>query len=151
MTVPPAGVHALGYWEEADTNPVDGVATILAPKRDADTGEVTLLQSDTPCDSAIIEAFRVERGSGPAVMKVGQTMREVKHTDPSSLSELESRGREPIDELEQLGLVELVKVSAETNSGDESLVDFDLRYKDLTLPTHDPKQDIYSVPRARRA
>jgi hypothetical protein len=151
MSLPPAGVHPLGFWEEANTDPFEGVPVILARKRDPDTGEITnLLESDTPADGMIIEGFRVERASGPAVMNIGHTMRQVKHTDEGSIKELEARGREPIDELDELGVVRLNSVKATLDVNDESAVSFDLGYIDLTMPTRDVKTEVFAVPRNRR-
>ena len=151
MSIPPAGVHPLGFWEEANTDPFEGVVAVPARAIDADTGEITdLLATYTPADGMIVEAFRVERGSGPSVMTIGQTVREVKHTDPSSLAEIRARGREPIDELERLGIVRLDGVTAESNAEDESQVDFDLTYIDLTTPEHDAKQNTFPVSRQRQ-
>lgn len=151
MSVPPAGVHQLGFWEEANIDPIDGVVAVPARAIDADTGEIKdLLASYSVADGLIVEAFRVERGSGPCVMQIGQTVREVRHTDMASLAEIKARGREPIDELEVLGIVRLDGVTATPNAEDESQVDFDLTYVDLTTPEHDAKQNTFPVSRQRQ-
>ncbi len=83
---------------------------ILAEWVDPDTGDITMLnQTRTPVDGAIIEGLRVDRGSGSAVMDVGQTLRKVRHTDDSSLGEIPERARDGVRELERLGLIRFEK------------------------------------------
>lgn len=78
---------------------------ILADWVDTTTGDVTRLnRTRTPVDGAIVEGLRVDRGSGPAVASVGQTLRKVRHTDDSSIGEVPERARDGVRELERLNL-----------------------------------------------
>lgn len=95
---------------------------ILADHINPDTGEITnLLASRTPVDGAVIEGFRVDRGSGPAVLNVGHTLRRIRHTDDSSLAEVPTRARDAVVEMERLGLVRFEGATTELNEEQDGL------------------------------
>jgi len=144
MTIP-AGVLPLSAFTELSGVPLGGPIPILADLMDPTTGDyLSLTKGRSPVDGAIVEGFRVERGSGPAVQNVGHTLREVRHTDASSIAEIQSRVRDGVQHLERAGLARLQKVDVEV-TGD--LAEVTAWVQDLTLAAQSPEAKPYAVVR----
>lgn len=145
----PAGVVPLGSFTEVSGSRARKPIPILADYVDELSGQVTrLTEGRTPVDGAIIEILRVERGSGPAVKENGHTMREVRHTDESSLSELKARLRDGFRRMEVAGLVQIQETTVEVNEGIGDAVTLSSRIRDLTLPPEDQEATrTYAVTR----
>ena len=114
------------------------------------TGDIPLkylLTSRMPVDGMIIEGLRVERNSGPAVEFVGNTVREIRHTDDPSMSEVPGRIRDGLRTLEEAGLVKMRKV-VRFDLGDRGdAVHFEVNISDLTLPNGNADATTYAVSR----
>lgn len=149
--IPPAGVVPLGSFQEFPASREVKPIPILADYTDPVTGDITrLTESRTPVDGAVIEVLRVERGSGPAVREVGHTMRQVRHTDDSSLNELRGRLQEGLRRMERAGLVALQGTGVKRTDGHPDSVEMTGEIKDLTtseLDTNKPETRTYAVPR----
>jgi hypothetical protein len=148
--IPPAGVVPLGSFVETISAPAKRPVPILADYTDPLTGEVTQLnRTRTPVDGAIIEVLRVERNSGPAVREVGHTLREVRHTDDSSLAELRGRLRDGLRRMERAGWITLLNTEVKRNQSRDG-VEMTGEIQDKTaaqLDTNRPEIRTYAVPR----
>lgn len=149
----PAGAVPLGSYVELVTSPAAKPIPILADYTDENTGEITrLTEGRTPVDGAIIEALRVERNSGPAVREVGHTMREVRHTDDSSLAELRGRLKDGLRRMEKAGLISLQETTVTRSGPLDDGVEMTGRIKDMTasqLDVNQPETRTYAVPRGQ--
>lgn len=147
----PAGAVPLGAFVELPTAPPTPAVPIFADWVDPLTGDTPLgmLQSTrTPVDGAIIEGLRVERESGTAVMNVGTTLRQIRHTDDTSLSECKGRTRDGLLELEKEGLVKLISANVQVG-GIGDAVELDVTIKDFTVDQGQPTDRVYSVARGK--
>jgi len=141
----PIGSMPVSAFDETPAPRTPSPVPILADYVDPETGEiVALLASRSPVDGALIEGVRVERGSGPAVELVGNTLREIRHTDDSSVAEAQSRARDGVRELERLGLVRLATVNVAVES---DAMQVDVEVVDLTIAAGAPNTRTYAVPR----
>jgi hypothetical protein len=130
LVIPP--LVPVSYWVAQSFEKSGDPVPILADKVDPSTGEIVdLLASHTPVDGLLIEAFRVEAESGPALDGAGHTLREVRHTDDSDLSEIDARTRSAVKHLVDLNLVSVTKVQVERTSFDG--VECTAYVKDLTI------------------
>lgn len=143
----PAGAVPLGAFTEFPVTPGAAPLPVLADFIDPLTGDfLDLLASRTPVDGAIIEGLRVERNSGPAVALVGTTLREIRNTDATSLSEVRGRTRDGLAELEREGLAKLVSATVELNSQGDS-VNVAAKIRDFTVDQGQPSDRMYAVAR----
>jgi hypothetical protein len=146
----PAGSTPLGAFAESPSPPGLTARPILADWIDPLTGDIPLaylLKSRTPVDGAIIEALRVERGSGPAVEFVGNTLREIRHTDDTSLSEAPGRLRVGLKTMEDAGLVRMLRVTRLELTARGDGMDLEVQISDLTLPSGKQDATTYAVSR----
>jgi len=135
VSFPPAGV-ALGAYGLVDVSPLEGPPVILADHIDPETGDWDdLMISHTVFDGMLIEAYAVERNSGPAVEFVGHTLREVRDTDPSAVGEFKSRAQLPVDELERTGMCKLLSAKPVV---DGDTVELEIVVQDLTMASDGP-------------
>lgn len=147
----PIGALPLGAFREHLASREERPPPILADYVDPNTGRITkLLTSRSPVDGAIIEGLRVERGSGAAVVDVGQSLREIRHTDDASLGEVFGRAQDGVRELERLGLARLQSVK--TTLVEPDTVEVEATILDFTLAASDPNAEggrtrTYAVPR----
>ncbi len=149
----PAGSTPLGAFVESPNPPGLKAVPILADYVDPLTGDIPLrylLTSRTPVDGAIIEGLRVERGSGPAVELVGNTVREIRHTDDTSLSEAPGRVRDGLRTLEAAGLVRMRKVTQVSIGDRGDSIYLEVKISDLTLPSGKSDATTYAVARGAR-
>lgn len=78
VVIPPAGVTPAGFFVPETYADPAGPPAILADPIDPSTGEfLSIARSYDPTDACVIEALRVERGSGPAVLEEGNRIRDV--------------------------------------------------------------------------
>jgi|SRR6478735_6551476 len=146
----PAGSTPLGAFVELQSPPGLPAKPILADYIDPLTGDIPLkylLTSRTPVDGMIIEGLRVERNSGPAVELVGTTVREIRHTDDTSLSEAPGRVRDGLRTLERAGLAKMRKVTRFELSAQGDGISMEVNVSDLTLPSGNPEGTTYAVSR----
>ena len=148
----PAGAVPLGSFQEFPASRARSPIPILADYIDEVSGDISRLdEGRTPIDGACIEVLRVERGSGPAVREVGHTLREVRHTDPSSLAELKGRLRDGFRRMEKAGLVKVESIEVKTLENAADSVEMSGEIKDLTLAEQDVNGNnnvrTYAVPR----
>ena len=145
MTTPAAGTHALGSFDVVAITPPEGPVPILADLIDPVTGDFAdLLRSAKVSDGLLVEAYRVERGSGPAVNEVGHTLRKVRHTDEGAVAEIKARAVKPVEELADAGVLELRSISVEVDE-DEAVLD--LAVRDLTEPDVEESRKPFTIPR----
>lgn len=142
--MPYAGSTPLGYYVETVEDESALPVPILADYIDPDTGDIIRLnEGRMPIDAAIIEGIRVDRGTGAAVLEVGQTLRKVRHTDETSLAEIPTRARDGVEELERQGLVRFESVvGPDLNPKDESSASYTAYIRDLTVSASDPASRI---------
>jgi hypothetical protein len=148
--VPP--LVPVSFWTAGDFERAAGPVPILADMLDPDTGEFkSLVRSATVVDGALVEAYRVEANSGPALEGAGNSLREVRHTTDADLAELRGRARSAVDHLIALGLVEFTK--ATTERADETIgadtVELQAWIKDLTLQNDLTDAKPFTIPRRR--
>jgi hypothetical protein len=144
----PAGAVPLGAFVETFVTPGALAVPILADYTDPLTGDTplaNLLSTRTPVDGAIIEGLRVERGSGPAVQLVGNTLRQIRNTDPTSLSETKGRTRDGLLILEQQGLAKLITAAATLGDRGDAIT-MDATIRDFTVQGK-PEDRTYAVSR----
>jgi hypothetical protein len=131
-SVPSAGTSPASAYELQDYTPQLPPPAILADLIDPLTGEyASLLTSANLADAMVIEAVRIERGSGAAVRDLGNRFAEITHVDGSGPEVVESMARQALDPAREAGVVELVRVTVTPNADDPSELDTVLEYRDL--------------------
>jgi hypothetical protein len=131
-SVPSAGTSPASAYELQDYEPQLPPPAILADLIDPLTGEYdSVLRSANLADAMVIEAVRIERGSGAAVRDLGNRFAEITHVDGSGPEVVESMARQALEPAREAGVVELVRVKVTPNAEDPSELDTVLEYRDL--------------------
>ncbi len=134
-SVPPAGTSPASAYELQEYVPQLPPPAILADMIDPLTGEyASLTASANLADAFVIEAVRIERGSGAAVRDLGHRFREITHVDGSGPQVVDSMARQALEPARQAGVVQLVRVSVSPNAEDPAELDTLLEYRDLLAP-----------------
>jgi hypothetical protein len=142
-SIPPAGITPASAFVEATYPPQEPPAAILADRINPLTGEFeSLLEGSSLADSMLIQALRVQRGSGAAVRDVGNRFREVSHIDGLGLEVITSMAREAAAHAERAGVVRVVRVTIEPDESDPSQLNTMVEYKDLLAPTDAPTRRL---------
>lgn len=142
----PAGAFPLGLFSFDVVNRPQPPVPILSDYVDETTGEITRLNDGRlPVDGAIIEGLRVERGSGPAVETVGNSLRELRYVEEGLQTEANARAREGLVHLERAGLVRVEQVQVTGGPTSDAII-VEGEIKDRTLPKENPVSS-YTVKR----
>lgn len=141
----------VSYWTPAELAAQGEPIPILADLIDPATGEFkSLTKSARLCDAHVIEAYRAEAGTGPALGEAGHTLRVVKHTTPSDLDELRGRTKQAVQHLIDAGMVEWQRAEASIAAGGVGdTVELVAWIKDLTTQNDVDKAKPFTVPRRR--
>lgn len=130
MNVPPAGVSPLSFLPEDTPAAGVGPAVIVADKLDASGEYASLTQSATIADGMVRTLLRTRRGSGAAVLDLGQRLREVTHVAGESAATLESLVREALRPAISAGVVRLISVTAAAEDADGTQLSAVAQYTD---------------------
>jgi hypothetical protein len=134
-SVPPAGTSPASAYELTAYAPQVPPPAILADKIDPLTGEfASLTLSDNLADAFLIDAVRIERGSGAAARDLGNRFREITHVDGSGPQVVESMARQALEPAREAGVVQLVRVTVTPNAEDPAELDTLIEYRDLLAP-----------------
>lgn len=134
-SVPAAGTSPASAYELQDYAPQLPPPAILADLIDPVTGDfASLTRSANLADAFLIEAVRIERGSGAAVRDLGNRFREITHVDGSGPEVVESMARQALEPAREAGVVQLVRVTVTPNADDPSELDTVIEYRDLLAP-----------------
>lgn len=143
MSVPPAGISPASAFVITDYPVQLPPAAILADAIDPATGDfASLVEGRGLADAMLIEALRIERGTGAAVRDVGHRFREITHVDGTGLQVIESMAREAAAPAERAGVARVIRVSVEVNAGDPAQLDTFLEYRDLLAPPDAPTRRL---------
>jgi hypothetical protein len=135
MSTPPAGTGPASAYGVITPPSTAGVPAILADEIDAVTGDYSsLLRSRPLADAFAIEALSVERGTGAAVRELGHRLRTLRNVEAGTVDLAESLAREALAPAEDAGVLEVVRVLAETDGSDPTELNFYLEYRDLLAP-----------------
>lgn len=133
-SVPPAGTSPASAYE-IPTYAVLPPPAILADLIDPLTGDyASLTRSANLADAFIIEAVRLERGSGAAARDLGHRFREITHVDGNGPEVVESMARQALEPAREAGVAQLVRVTVAPSAEDPSELDTLLEYRDLLAP-----------------
>jgi hypothetical protein len=145
-SVPPAGSSPASAYVIQDYAPQLPPPAILADLIDPLTGEyASLLMSANLADAMVIEAVRIQRGSGAAARDLGNRFGEITHVDGSGPEVVESMARQALEPAREAGVVQLVRVTVTPNAEDPSELDTVIHYRDLLAP-RDEEARSFTLP-----
>lgn len=114
--IPPAGVSAASFFTPTTFVDPARPPAILADKLDTTTGEFeSLLEGRDPTDAAIAFHFRVRRGSGVAVVDIGQRFADIKKNDDAAAQSIRFEIERILKPFVDDGLVRLARLSVEAD------------------------------------
>jgi hypothetical protein len=135
MSIPPAGTSPASAYDIIAHAVQEQPPAILADRIDPLTGEFESLVSGRGlADAMVIEAVRVQRGTGASVREEGNRFREVGYVDTTNAEVVESMTREALRPAEEAGVLRLVSVTVEPDAEDGSQLDTVIEYRDLLAP-----------------
>jgi hypothetical protein len=142
-SVPPAGTSPASAFELVHHPRPLPPPAILADAIDAKTGEYeTLMSGRGLADAFVIEAIRIQRGTGAAVRDEGNRYRELTHVDGDGPEVVDSMTRQALEAAEEAGVVRLVQVTVEPDASDPSQLNNLLEYRDLLAPPDEPTRRL---------
>jgi hypothetical protein len=142
-SIPPAGITPASAFVVASYPPQEPPTAILADRINPLTGEFeSLLEGRGLADAMLIQALRVQRGTGAAVRDVGNRFREITHIDGRGLEVITSMVREAAGHAERAGVVRVVRVTVEPDASDPSELNAAVEYKDLLAPADAPTRRL---------
>jgi hypothetical protein len=136
---PPAGTSPASAYDIQGIAEAEPPPAILADAIDPYTGEYTSLISGLGlADAFVIEAIRVQRGTGAAVRDTGNRYREMDTVDEGAAELADSLTREALAPAVEAGVLAIVDVAAEPDASDGSQLNVTIEYRDLLAPRAQP-------------
>jgi hypothetical protein len=113
--IAPAGVTPASFFTPSVFVSAARPPAILADNIDPATGDFkSLLQRIHPVDAAIIEAFRLQRGSGAAVLDAGQTFKKIRKNNDQTPRELKDEATRVMQIFVDRGDVAIITIETDT-------------------------------------
>ena len=118
--IPPAGVSAAGFFSLSGVPFIDPAKppVILADLLRASDGEqLSVLTGVHPVDAAVMEAFRLSKGTGAAVTNDGQEFRKIRKVGPSTERQLRDEASRVLAPFVERGDVSIEALESEAGTG----------------------------------
>lgn len=130
FVIAPAGISAAGTFAPAIFVDPARPPALLADNI-ADGDFASLLTFVHPVDAAVKEQFRLQLGTGAAVLEDGNNLRSIRKIGPSTPNEVENEYRRILQTFVDRGDIRIEGITVEAGVADEDLVAGFVEYTNL--------------------
>lgn len=139
IVIPPAGVSPVSLFSPVSFADPASPPVLLADDINSKTGDLnSLFTRIHPVDEMVLEAFRLERGKGAAILNDGQEYAKIKTVGPATARQIEDEARRVLKPLTDRGDVRIDTIRSEAGVDAEDLGAQYLEYTNLRTGRQTP-------------